>query len=417
MYALVDCNSFYASCEQIFRPDLRGQPVVVLSNNDGCIVARSKEAKNLGIPDLQPFFKIAQLLRQKGVHVFSSNYCLYGDISHKVMSTLQNYSPDIEVYSIDEMFLCLAGVQEPLIAYGQTIKQTVWRDIRMPVSVGMAPTKTLAKLANHAAKKIPKTQGVCLLDSPLKWQWLQKRLPVTKVWGIGKRLGKRLNAMDISTVYDLATANAKQLRQQFSVDVERIIAELNGNPAISLELQPAAKKQIFCTRSFGEKPTELKPLAQAISAYAARACEKLRAQKQYCKSVQVFINTSPYDANYYSQQLVVQLPYPTDDSRIIIAHANKALAIIYKTGKCYLKAGVGLLDLSERKYMQQDLFQRAQTTQCDALMLTVDKINRRYGQGLIYWGAEGSNKRWHMRQQFLSPAYTTRWEDIPFIKC
>ena len=417
MFALVDCNSFYASCEQIFRPDLRGKPVVVLSNNDGCIVARSKEAKALGIPDLQAFFKLAGLLRQQGVHIFSSNYVLYGDISHRVMLTLQDFSPEIEVYSIDEMFLALENMPVDLKSYGRQIKARLWQEVRMPVGVGIAPTKTLAKLANHAAKKIAQTGGVCLLDTPDKWQWLQQRLPVTQVWGIGSRLGRRLNKQGIHTIYDLARADPKQLRRQFSVEVERTIEELNGQPAIPLAEQPAAKQQIFCTRSFGDKPTTLPPLLQAISAYAARACEKLRQQQHFTTVIQVFINTSPYEDAYYSRSKIVPLPYPTDDSRLIIAAARQAVSAIFQPHRRYLKAGIGLLALTARKQQQVDLFQPGQSGKADQLMAVADQVNQRYGQGALYWAAEGHRERWRMRQQYLSPAYTTRWSDLPTIRC
>ena len=417
MFALVDCNSFYASCEQIFRPDLRGKPVVVLSNNDGCIVARSKEAKTLGIPDLQAFFKVRHLLEKHRVTIFSSNYILYGDISQRVMNTLYAYSPEVEVYSIDEMFLRFEKMPVDLKSYGHDIKRAVWRDIRMPVSVGIAPTKTLAKLANHAAKKIPKLRGVCMLDAPDKWQWLQKRLPVTKIWGIGSRFGRRLNALNIHTAYELARADAKQLRRQFSVDIERTINELNGISAIALEQQVAAKKQIYCTRSFGDKPTTLPPLQHAVSAYTARAGEKLRQQQHLASVLQVFINTSPYEDNYYSRSQLVKLPYPTDDSRILSHAARATVEKIFSPGKRYLKAGVGLLELTDRQFLQPDLFHPGQSLQTQQLMTAVDAINQRYGQGAAYWAAEGSKQRWRMRQQYLSPAYTTRWGDLPKILC
>lgn len=417
MFALVDCNSFYASCEQVFRPDLRGRPVVVLSNNDGCIVARTKEAKALGIPDLQAFFKVESLLRQHGVHIFSSNYALYGDIHHRVMNTLKGYSPEVEVYSIDEMFLQLQGLPVDFKEHGQNIKARIWRDIRMPVSVGIAPSKTLSKLANHAAKTISKADGVCLLNTPEKWQWLQKRLPVTKVWGVGSRIGRRLKKLNIHTVYDLAQANPKYLRKHFSVDLERTVEELNGRAAIALDDQPSAKQQIFCTRSFGNKPTTIEPLQHAVSAYVARACEKLRQQQHLASALQVFINTSPYEADYYSRSQVVQLPYPTDDTRLITQTAKAVLNHLFCSGRRYLKAGVGLLDLTQRKPNQQDLFTPAQSISCDKLMQVVDRVNQRYGQGAMYWGAEGSKQRWPMRQAYLSPAYTTRWDDMPVIRC
>jgi DNA polymerase V len=417
MFALVDCNSCYASCHQIFRPDLRGKPVVVLSNNDGCVVARSKEAKALGVPDLDAFFKIEKQLKAQNITIFSSNYTLYGDISHRVMETLKRFSPEIEVYSIDEMFLSFDGLQMDLKTYGAEIKQTLWKEVRMPVCVGIAPTKTLAKLANHAAKKIDQISGVCLLDEPAKWQWVLKRIPVTRVWGIGSKLGKRLNAMQIYSAYELATAEPKYLRQQFSINVERTIAELNGESAIPLEEQPEPKQQIYCTRSFGEKIVALPPLLEAVSGYASRAAEKLRAQQHYASAIQVFINTSPYEQNYYANSQTVQLPYPTDDSRILVSHARKAVMHIYKPDKRYLKAGIGLLDLTKKENLQTDLFHAGQSIQTEKLMAVLDGINQRYGPGSSYIGAQGSSQRWKMRQNYLSPSYTTRWTDLPDIQC
>jgi DNA polymerase V len=417
MFALVDCNSCYASCEQIFRPDLRGKPVVVLSNNDGCIIARSKEAKALGIPDLHAFFQVEQLLRQSNVEIFSANFTLYGDISHRVMTLLKQFSPEVEVYSIDEMFLQLQGFPVDLKTYGQQMKSTIWKEIKMPVCVGIAPTKTLAKLANHAAKKIAQVNGVCVLDSQEKWQWVQKRIAVNKIWGIGSRTAKKLNLMEIVTAYDLAVADAKHLRRMFNVNVERTIKELRGVSCLSLEDQPPAKQQIYCTRSFGDKPTTLQPLETAISAYASRAAEKLRAQQHLVNTIQVFINTSPYEPGYYSQSQVVKLPYPTDDTRMISSVARQAVRKLYRPNKRYLKAGIGLLELSGRTPRQNDLFHAGQPLKTDDLMQALDRINNRYGQGALYLASEGAKQRWRMRQQFLSPAYTTRWPDIPSIKC
>ena len=417
MFALVDCNSCYASCHQIFRPDLRGKPVVVLSNNDGCVVARSKEAKALGIPDLQAFFKIEQLLKQQHVTIFSSNYTLYGDISQRVMTTLKQFSPDIEIYSIDEMFLSLDGLQVDLKRYGKNIKNTVWKEVRMPVCVGIAPTKTLAKLANHAAKKITQTNGVCLLDRHEKWEWVLNRIPVTNVWGVGSKLGQKLNSLGIFTAHELAKSNPKHIRKMFSVNLERTIEELNGVSTIPLEDQPAPKKQIFCTRSFGEKPTELFQLQTAISGYAARAAEKLRAQQHLANSIQVFINTSPYENNYFTTSKVVRLPYPTDDTRIISAVARDTMRNIFKPNRRYLKAGIGLLELSSKTFYQSDLFQVNQPIKSENLMNVLDSINKKYGQGSSYLASEGSKYRWKMRQQYKSPAYTTRWSDIPIIRC
>ncbi len=418
MFALVDCNSCYASCEQIFRPDLRGKPVVVLSNNDGCIIARSKEAKQLGIPDLQAFFKLKALLRYHRVAVFSANFTLYGDISHRVMTTLRRYAAEVEVYSIDEMFLQLEGVQENLLSYGADIKAAVWREVRMPVSVGMAPTKTLAKMANHAAKKIQSLQGVCLLDAPEKWQWVQQRLPVTKIWGVGSRTGKRLNAMGIMSALDLAQANPKHIRRHFNINLERTVTELNGVVAIALEQQPPAKQQIYCTRSFGHKPSDLYTLQTSISAYAARAAEKLREQDSVVRLLQVFISCSRFEDDPYHGHQLVTLPYPTDDTRVISQAARQAVKQLFRPGRVYARAGVGLLDLSMKHCQQRDFFigenPRPSSGQ---LMATLDRINKRYGHGSAYLAAEGQKQRWRMRQEYLSPAYTTRWGDLPVVGC
>lgn len=414
MYALVDCNSFYASCEQIFRPDLRGQPIVVLSNNDGCIVARSKEAKVLGVPDLNVFFKVRPFLEANKVHIFSSNYALYGDISNRVMHTLMNFSPDIEVYSIDEMFIGLKGFDCDLDAYGREIKQTVWQHIRMPVGVGIAPTKTLAKLANHAAKKIPKCNGVCVLDTQHKQEWLLQRLPVNKVWGVGKRLAKRLEAADIHTAYDLAKANKKQIRKIGNVVLERTANELNGIECLGLE-EVENKKQIYSTRSFGVKVTDMASLQEAISLYASRACEKLRRQKSLVKTIHVFVKTSPYAPNPYANSTIIQLPYATDDERVIIHYAKLGIAKIYKPDKAYLKCGLGLVELVDKSWSQDELFKPQKRSNTEPLMQVMDDINKRYGRGSVFIAAQGINKPWVMKQDYLSPKYTTKWDELPVV--
>ena len=415
MFALVDCNSCYASCEQIFRPDLRGKPVIVLSNNDGCIIARSKEAKVLGIPDLQPYFKVKHLIKRHRVAVFSSNFRLYGDISQRVMDTLRHFSPNIEIYSIDEMFLDLDGIDLPLEDYGQKMKTTLWQQVKMPVSVGIAPSKTLTKLANYAAKNIPKCQGVCLLDNPEKWQWLMKRVPVTKIWGVGSRIGKRLTEHNIYTAWDLASSSPKMIRRHFSVCLERTVEELNGTTCLDLEDNPPAKKQIYCSRSFGNKPSELDPLLQAISLYACRATEKLRAQQHLVSTIHIFIHTSPHQPNYYGNSTVVKLPYPTDDSRVIVAKAKQAVRKLYRPGYKYLKSGIGLIEIMSKQHCQPDFFQPPQEKTADALMATLDNINQRYGSGAAFLAGEGIRERWPMRQQHRSPCYTTDWNDLPTI--
>lgn len=411
--ALVDCNSFYASCEQIFRPELRGKPVVVLSNNDGCIVARSREAKALGIPDLHAFFKVRSLLQKHNVVIFSSNYPLYGDISQRVMQTLNTFSPQVEIYSIDEMFLSLASISDNLDNYGRDIQSRIWQHVRMPVSVGIAPTKTLAKVANHAAKKISKTGGVCVLDTPHKWKWVLNRMPVSKVWGVGKRLARRLSHLNITSAYDLATANPKMVRRYSNVCLERTIEELNGRPCLELEMLPTNKKQIYCTRSFGHKATSQKPVLEAVALYASRAAEKLRIQHHLTRSIHVFMHTSPFEPNYHSASHIAQLPYPSNDTRLIAALARKTAENLYQEGRRYLKAGVGLIDLIDHRHQQYDLFHTGQPAKSDALMAILDTVNRTMGKSSVFFASQGVSKPWYMRQQYTSPQYTTRWSEIP----
>lgn len=416
MFALVDCNSFYASCEQVFRPELRGRPVVVLSNNDCFIVARSKEAKALGVPDLEPFYKVEALLRKHQAAIFSSNYPLYGDLSNRVMLTLTAFSPNLEVYSIDEMFLSLERFSCPLKRYGQEIKSRVWRDVRIPVSVGMAPTKTLAKLANWAAKKISACDGVCVLDEPQKWQWLLSRVPVTTLWGVARRLAARLAPLGIVSAWDLACANPQLVRRHSSVCLERTIEELNGHACLQLEDQPVQKKQIYCTRSFGKKATSIQPVLEAVSLYATRAAEKLRQQKHLALTLHVFIQTSPSMADFISVSQTAQLPYPTDDTRAIVALARQVARRLYRPGHAYLKAGVGLIELTSKQHHQLDLLHPGQSTKADELMAVMDRINRQAGRGTLFMASQGTSKPWYMRQRYTSPQYTTRWQDIPRVR-
>jgi len=422
MFCLVDCNSFYASCEQVFRPDLRDKPVVVLSNNDCFIVARSAQAKAMGIGDLQSVFDIKSWMQQQNVAIFSSNYPLYGDLSARVMTTLHLFSPNMEIYSIDEMFLYLEGFNQQsldgsMTDYGRKIKQTVYQHTALPVGVGIAPTKTLAKLANRAAKTIPKCQGVCVLDSAEKWDWMKQRTPVNKIWGISSRFSARLADLNIYTAMELANADPKYIRRHFNVCVERIIEELNGHACLSLEEIPTIKKQIYCTRSFAQKTRQLQPILDAISLYVARACEKLRAQHSLAASVQVLLYSSTYEANYYNSNRVVQLPYPSDDTRLISTIARAITRRLVKPGVAYMKAGIGLLDLSSKRHQQLDLFHPGQAPKTDQLMQVMDKINNTYGKNSVYLAAEGVHQKWAMRQAYRSPAYTSRWHELPVIHC
>lgn len=311
--ALVDVNNFYASCERLFRPELRGRPIVVLSNNDGCVVSRSPEAKAMGIKMAGPYFKIREQFEAHGGVAFSSNYALYGDMSGRVMSTLETMAPELEVYSIDEAFLSLSeSFAGDLTAYGQQIRQRVWQWTGLTVGVGIGPTKTLAKLANYAAKKWPATGGVVDLRDELRRARLMAITPVDEVWGIGRRLGAKLVAQGINTVADLVASDAKGLRAQYGVVVERIVQELRGLPCAELTVEPAAKLQILSSRSFGERVTDRGEMAQALSGFMARAAEKLRAEGMCCQRVHLFVRTSPFDerAPYYSEQAGVRLVCP-----------------------------------------------------------------------------------------------------------
>jgi len=417
MFALVDCNSCYASCEQIFRPDLRGKPVVVLSNNDGVIVARSKEAKALGIPELEPYFKLEKMLKDNNVHIFSSNYELYGDISSRVMQALREFAPQVEIYSIDEMFLYFEGFEKLFkstgdwVGYGKKIKTTLWKEVRMPVSVGIASTKTLSKLANHIAKRSDKCQGVCVIEHPRQWHNVMKNIPVRKIWGIGSQLSKQLGYMNVHTVYDLAQQDPKSMRSKFSVNVERIVRELNGISCIPLEEVPDPKQQIYSTRSFGQKIYDLPSLQEAVSQYASRACEKLRSQGSLVKTITIFIETSRFHKSPYHQSLIIKLPHATNDTRSVITAAKQSLPSIYKEGLPYAKAGVGLIEIMPQSPQQFNFFGEYQTKKSEALMQVLDSIKNK-DIAPITIGACGLQQSWKMQRERRSPAYTTRWKEL-----
>jgi len=414
MYALVDCNSFYASCEQIFRPDLKAKPVVVLSNNDGCIVARNQAAKALGIPDLQAYFKVRDLLTAHNVQVFSSNYELYADISNRVIQELEALAPIVEVYSIDESFLLLDGLAIQPLQYGQQIKQTLLQHIGMPVCVGFAPTRTLAKLANHIAKKSKRLDGVCLIQQIQDWDQVFKKLAVSSIWGVGSRTAKRLALFNIYSVYDLKQASAKALGQHFSINLERTIAELNGERCIELDIYPKNKQRIFSSRSFGQRITTLAGLQQAISQYASTATHKLRQQQSLCSTVTICIETSRFDAKPYRASWLSPLAYPSNDTRMIIDAAQRALNNIYQPGYAYAKAGVGLLNLCDYKPTQLNIFNQYQSQRSVNLMQTLDQLNHHSQQ--VFFASSGIDPYWGMQRNLKSPAYTTKLSDLPSIK-
>ncbi|QEW07377.1 translesion error-prone DNA polymerase V subunit UmuC [Nitrincola iocasae] len=420
VFALVDCNNFYASCEKLFRPDLKHQPVVVLSNNDGCVVARSREAKELGIKMGVPAYQVQELIRQHGITVFSSNYALYADLSARVMSILESLAPRVEIYSIDEAFLDLTGVDHLLSLedFGKQLRKTVYQCTGISVCVGMAPTKTLAKLANHAAKHYPATGGVVNLTYPGRQRKLMALLPVDEVWGIGRRLSRRLKAEGIQTVLDLANAPPKQIRRHYSVVVERTVRELNGESCLDLDSISPTKKQIICSRSFGERITEFKPMREAISEYTVRAAEKLRREQRRAKVLTLFLRTNRFNPSeqQYTPSLTTELHLPTDDTRDLVAAAVRLLNSAWREGYRYMKAGVMLSDFYEPGTFQPSLFEEYRShANAEALMSVLDTINHS-GKGRVFFAVQGTKKDWKMKRENLSPAYTTCWKDLPWVK-
>ena len=417
MFALVDVNSFYASCETVFRPDLRGKPVVVLSNNDGCVIARSAEAKRVGIKMGAPYFKMREELMRHGVQVFSSNYALYADMSQRVMTILEEMAPSVEIYSIDEAFLNLTGVQNctALETFARQVRQRVLKETHLTVGVGIAQTKTLAKLANFAAKKWSKTGGIVDLSDPERQKKLLALIDVAEVWGVGRRIAKRLNAMGIETAQDLAAQSTPTIRKHFNVVMERTVRELRGEPCLEMEEFTPVKQQIICSRSFGSRISDYNQMRQAICAYAERAAEKLRREKQYCRQVGVFVRTSPHAVNetFYGNQSTGQLLTPTHDTRDIIRVAMACLDNIWIEGHRYMKAGVLLGDFFSQGVAQLNLFdEMPPRADSEVLMQLVDRINQK-GRGKLWFAGQGIHKEWAMKREMLSPAYTTRLTDLP----
>lgn len=421
MFALCDVNSFYASCETVFRPDLKGRPVVVLSNNDGCVIARSAEAKPF-VKMGEPYFKQKDLFRRHGIIAFSSNYELYADMSNRVMTTLEELSPRCEIYSIDEAFCDLTGVRNcrDLTDFGREIRETVLRRTHLTVGVGIAQTKTLAKLANHAAKQWQRqTGGVVDLSNLERQRKLMAILPVDEVWGVGRRISKKLEAMGINTVLQLADTDIRFIRKHFNVVLERTVRELRGEPCLGLEEFAPVKQEIVCSRSFGGRITECHEMRQAICSYASRAAEKLRGEHQYCRFISAFVKTSPFALNepYYGNSASVKLLTPTQDSRDIIEAATKCLDAIWKDGHRYQKAGVMLGDFYSQGVAQLNLFDdNAPRKNSEKLMEVLDHLNAKDGRGTLYFAGQGIQTAWQMKREMLSPRYTTRFSDLLIVR-
>ncbi|MDU7130915.1 Y-family DNA polymerase [Phytobacter diazotrophicus] len=421
MFALCDVNSFYASCETVFRPDLKGRPVVVLSNNDGCVIARSAEAKPF-VTMGEPYFKQKEQFRRHGIVAFSSNYELYADMSNRVMTTLEEMSPRVEIYSIDEAFCDLTGVRNcrVLEEFGREIRATVLQRTHLTVGVGIAPTKTLAKLANHAAKKWQKqTGGVVDLSNIDRQRRLMALVPVEDVWGVGRRISKKLNSMGIKTALELSEQSTWIIRKHFNVVLERTVRELRGEPCLELEEFAPAKQEIVCSRSFGGRITDYDEMRQAICSYAARASEKLRSEHQYCRFISAFVKTSPFALNepYYGNSASVKLLTPTQDSRDIIGAATRCLDKIWRDGHRYQKAGVMLGDFFSQGVAQLNLFDdNAPRRDSEQLMTLLDQLNTKEGKGTLYFAGQGIQQQWQMKREMLSPRYTTRFSDLPVVR-
>jgi DNA polymerase V len=412
--ALVDCNNFYASCERVFQPALRGRPVVVLSNNDGCVIARSNEAKALGIAMGEPWHLCRQRFAASGVIVRSSNYTLYGDMSARVMRVLAGFTPNLEIYSIDEAFLSFAGFETRLERHARTLRATVLQWTGIPVSVGIAPTKTLAKLANRLAKKDPSCEGVCLLLDATRQDDALGRIELTDLWGVAGRLADRLRALGILTPLDLKRADPRFLRERLSVVMQRMALELRGIPCIPLEQITPDRKSLVASRSFGRPVASRDELAESVAVFTSRAAEKMRRQNLATASLAVFVATNafkPADPQYAASKNV-RLPVATADTGKLIGAAHTALSLLYRPGFLYKKAGVTFLDLMPADRVQGGLFDAPDDARSKARMLALDDLNARYGRGTVTIGTAGQRHGWALRREFHSPRYTTEWSEL-----
>lgn len=421
LFALVDVNNFYVSCERVFNSALENRPVVVLSNNDGCAIARSNEVKMLGVKMGAPWFQLQELAQQHNIIALSSNYALYGDMSNRVASILRDYSPNVEVYSIDESFLGLNGLGNLWASaahMGQSIRQRIRQWTGLPVCVGIGATKTLAKLANHIAKKNPLFDGVCDLASMPQTQCdeLMAANEVGEVWGVGRRIRAHLQEAGIRTVKDLRDTPPAWLRSRFGVVMERTGNELRGISCLALEEVAPPKKQIVSSRSFGQPVHTLSDLSEAVASHASCAAEKLRTQDGVCNTIQVFIHTNPFREQdpQYSNSLVIPLPNASSDTRILVRAALFGLKKIYRPGYAYKKAGVMLMGIGQAQVGQGSLLlEHGSGERSERLMMAMDALNRRYGRNAISVFSPSSPKPWAMRRDAMSPCYTTRWSDVP----
>lgn len=427
VFALVDCNNFYASCEKLFEPALKDKPLVVLSNNDGCVVARSAEVKALGIQMGVPWFKIQSEAKRYGIVARSSNYELYSDLSNRCVEVLSQFAPNIEVYSIDESFLELSGFElQPggLAGYGAQIRRRVAEWLGLAVCVGIGPSKTLAKLANHCAKKsLAGVNGVCDFTTMAEAALgeLFSRIEVDEVWGVGRKISAQLEEMGIRTVLQLRNADAETIRSRFSVVLERTVRELRGVSCLELEEVVPNKQQIMSSRSFGQLIYDREKLEEAVATYIARAAEKLRAQDSLAGALQVYIRTNVFkpEVPQYQRSVTVPLPEPTADTRLLTQWGTRILRKIYRPGFGYHKAGITLMNLVPKAQQQFSLFAKAGGAgdiKSERLMGALDNINQKFGRSTVRVAAEGIEKSWKMRRGNLSPAYTTSWDALATVR-
>lgn len=411
MFALVDCNNFYVSCERIFNPSLEGKPVVVLSNNDGCIISRSNEAKALGLKMGEPVFKHKDLIDKHIVTVYSSNYALYGDISHRVMRTLNDYSPLVEIYSIDEAFLDLTGINTNLSKFGQDIKNRIQRDIGMPIGVGIGSTKSLAKIANKIAKK---NRGVFAIETENQRLWALANTPVEDIWGVGRRYAVLLKKHGIETALDFTKLSTEWIRKHMTVQGHRLKEELLGKPCIALETVMQPKKNIATTRAFGKKLSDKGTIIEAVSTHATKCAAKLRRQRSVARFVTIFIHTDPFSETqkYVSRSITVTLPIASNSDIILAKAAIAGLNEIFIPNLLYKKAGVIVSEISSDNAIQQNLFEHHDDEKLNAVSQVTDFLNARYGDKTIKLAVQGSSREWKLKQEKLSPGYTTRWGDI-----
>lgn len=418
MIALCDVNNFYVSCERVFNPALWHQPLIVLSNNDGCAVARSNEVKAIGVKMGAPIHQIRDLVHHHNIQVLSSNYALYGDMSHRVDNIIGMYSDQVENYSIDECFINFTGHEHlDLVRHCQKMKRHIFKWLGLPVCVGLAPSKTLAKIANHYAKKLDVFGGVLMLNKPLHIKNALENLPVQEIWGVGGRTSRHLNDIGINTALQLRDADIKSMRKRFSVVMERTIMELRGTSCIDFDADPEKKKQIICTRSFGETIHDIESLKKSITYHVSRACVQLREQHSMAKSITVGIRTNPFSAHakQHADSITVKLPQASSHSKHFISAAMQGLMRIFKKGYGYKKAGIVLNDISDEDVVQPDLFMSLPKYN-DRLMTVLDEINNRFGKGTLRSGQEGFGDEWMMKSEIKAPAYTTRFDDLMTVR-